>query len=76
MSLSVALRHLTPHKTLSNRSIAVIAGRQQVGRGSPTSAMRWARLRIVKLTDDTSPRSTSSQVHGAETGAPRLARTV
>jgi len=30
--------------------------------------MRWAMFRIVKLAGDTSPRSTSSHVHGAETG--------
>jgi hypothetical protein len=33
-------------------------------------------LRMVKVRGDTSPRSTSSQVQGAETGAPGLARTV
>lgn len=42
----------------------------------PTVAMRSGMLEIGKLVGDTSPRSTSSQVDGAETGAPGLARTV
>src|ERR1700752_789694 len=43
---------------------------------SPASLMRWAIVRNVKLFGWTSPRSISFHVHGAETGAPGLARTV
>ena len=43
---------------------------------SPTFAIRSAILRTVKVPGCTSPRSISSHVHGADTGAPRLARTV
>lgn len=43
---------------------------------SPVAAIRWAIVRNVKLFGPTSPLSTSSQEHGADTGAPGLARTV
>ena len=42
---------------------------------SPTSAIRSAMLRSVNDCGLTLPLSTSSQVHGADTGAPGLART-
>ena len=43
---------------------------------SPIRASRSGMLRSVNVCGCTSPRSTSSHVHGAETGAPGLARTV
>src|SRR5688572_17778925 len=43
---------------------------------SPASATRWTIVRNVKLFGCTSPPSTSSHVHGADTGAPDFARTV
>ena len=43
---------------------------------SPTFAMRSGMFRSVNVPGFTSPRSTSSHVHGADTGAPRFARTV
>ena len=42
---------------------------------SPTASIRSAMFTSVKLWGCTSPLSTSSHVHGAETGAPGLART-
>jgi len=42
---------------------------------SPTSAMRAAIVRSVKVRGPTSPRSSSSQAQGADTGAPGFART-
>src|SRR5262249_46607892 len=42
---------------------------------SPTSATRPAIVRSVKLRGVTAPRSTSSHVHGADTGADGFART-
>src|SRR5438128_8904956 len=42
---------------------------------SPTSATRPAIVRSVNVCGPTSPRSSSSHVHGAETGAPGFART-
>ena len=44
--------------------------------GQPTLAMRSGMVRSVNVRGPTSPRSTSSHVHGADTGAPRFARTV
>jgi hypothetical protein len=43
---------------------------------SPTAETRWAIVRNVNVLGPTSPRSNSCQVHGAETGAFGLARTV
>lgn len=43
---------------------------------SPTSAIRFSIVRNVKLFGCTSPVSTSSHEHGADTGAPGFARTV
>ncbi len=43
---------------------------------SPTFEMRAGMLRRVNEVGATAPRSTSSQVTGADTGAPGLARTV
>src|SRR5437879_2426368 len=43
---------------------------------SPTFAMRSGIFRRVNVRGFTSPRSISSHVHGADTGAPHLARTV
>jgi len=42
---------------------------------SPTFAMRAAIVRKVNLCGVISPWSSSSHVHGADTGAPGLART-
>src|SRR5688572_2619699 len=42
---------------------------------SPTAATRSAIVRNVKLRGPTSPRSISSHVHGADTGAPGFGRT-
>src|SRR4051812_18208344 len=42
---------------------------------SPTAAMRSVIVRSVKVRGPTAPPSISAQVHGAETGAPALART-
>ena len=42
---------------------------------SPSSATRAAMLRNVNVRGSTVPRSISSHVHGAETGAPGFART-
>jgi hypothetical protein len=42
---------------------------------SPTPAMRLAIVRSVNVRGPTSPRSSSSHVHGADTGAPVFART-
>ena len=42
---------------------------------SPTPATRPAIVRSVNVRGPTSPRSTSSHVHGADTGAPGFART-
>lgn len=42
---------------------------------SPTSAIRAAMVRSVHVRGPTAPPSTSAHVHGAETGAPGLART-
>jgi hypothetical protein len=41
---------------------------------SPTSANLDGIVERVKVRGPTVPRSTSSQVHGADTGAPGLAR--
>ena len=43
--------------------------------GSPAEAVLCAIVRSVNVRGATSPRSTSSHVHGAETGAPGFART-
>ena len=43
---------------------------------SPTVEILCAIVRKVNVFGPTSPRSNSSQVHGAETGAPGLALTV
>ena len=43
---------------------------------SPTFATRSGMFRSVNVRGFTSPRSISSHVHGADTGAPRFARTV
>src|SRR5688500_17152320 len=43
---------------------------------SPTFAMRSGIFRTVNVRGSTSPRTTSSHVHGADTGAPGFARTV
>ena len=43
---------------------------------SPTLAVRFAIVLKVKVLGPTVQLSTSCQVHGAETGAPGLARTV
>jgi hypothetical protein len=56
---------------LSDRLVFNIADHK-----SPTSVTRWTIMRNVKLFGSTTPRSTSSHVHGADTGAPALARTV
>jgi len=42
---------------------------------SPTSFIRRAIVRNVNVCGPTFPRSISSQVHGADTGAPGFART-
>jgi hypothetical protein len=42
---------------------------------SPTAATRSLIFRSLNDRGSTSPRSTSAHVHGAETGAPGLART-
>ena len=67
------------HNILLSRSIGNNSDRLVFNRPdqrSPTLAMRWAMLRMVKLRGAISPRSTSSEVQGADTGAPGLARTV
>src|SRR5688572_6033514 len=43
---------------------------------SPTFAMRSGIVRSVKVAGFTLPRSISSHLHGADTGAPGFARTV
>ena len=43
---------------------------------SPSSATRSGMFRRLNVSGSTSPRSISSHVHGADTGAPRFARTV
>ena len=50
--------------------------RRMSAQRSPTAAMRSGMLRSVNEPGLTLPRSTSSHVHGADTGAPRFARTV
>jgi len=62
-----------------NRSIALRKDRlvrSMSAHKSPTSETRSGIVRSVKLRGPTSRRSTSSQAHGAETGAPVFARTV
>ena len=43
---------------------------------SPTASRRAGIVRSVNVCGATAPRSTSSHVHGADTGAPGRARTV
>ena len=43
---------------------------------SPSLATRVGMFRSVKVVGPTLPPSTSFHVHGADTGAPRFARTV
>lgn len=75
----VALALAVVVRSLSNRLIGRLSDRFVFSRSaqrSPRSPIGWAILRMAKLRGVTLPRSTSSQVHGAETGAPGLARTV
>src|SRR5262249_14700311 len=49
--------------------------RPKSAQGSPTSATLVVMLRSVNERGPTAPRSISSQVHGADTGAPGFGRT-
>ena len=69
---------LDVHQSCRNRSIGRRSERlrrRMSDQRSPTSAMRAAIVRSVNVRGPTSPRSISSHVHGADTGAPGFART-
>ena len=54
----------------------LIRARRKSAHTSPIFATRAGVFRSVKVAGPTLPLSTSCHVHGADTGAPRLARTV
>src|SRR5712672_1170645 len=71
------------YRSLSSRRRSLSPGRfndcprrRMSAHRSPTFATRSGMFRRVNVPGFTSPRSTSSHVQGADTGAPRFARTV